>query len=156
RRHTIFSRDWSSDVCSSDLSGNLEYLHACLQQANWANNRIAAQTSIQWLLQVAPGDHDALLSRAQWHSWTGEYAEAAAAYDDYLAYFPDDHDAAVARIQVLRWAGDDSGAEKALAEYRARYGETDDYQRAQANILLQRGHFYAASDLLNPLVENYP
>src|SRR5690554_5261659 len=51
-------------------SGNLEYLHACLQQANWANNRIAAQTSIQWLLQVAPGDHDALLTRAQWHSWT--------------------------------------------------------------------------------------
>src|SRR5690606_8343095 len=60
------------------------------------------------------------------------------------------------RIQVLRWAGDDSGAEKALAEYRARHGETDDYQRAQANILLQRGHFYAASDLLNPLVESYP
>jgi len=137
-------------------SGNLEYLHACLQQANWANNRTAAQTSIQWLLQVAPGDHDALLSRAQWHSWTGEYAEAAAAYDDYLTYFPDDHDAAVARIQVLRWAGDDSGAQKALAEYRARYGETDDYQRTGANILLQRGHFYAASDLLNPLAENYP
>src|SRR5690606_40989292 len=34
RRHTIFSRDWSSDVCSSDLgsgtpavSGSLDYAH---------------------------------------------------------------------------------------------------------------------------------
>src|SRR5690606_34594611 len=28
RRHTIFSRDWSSDVCSSDLGGNLELVAA--------------------------------------------------------------------------------------------------------------------------------
>src|SRR5690606_3074630 len=27
RRHTRFSRDWSSDVCSSDLAA--EYLHVC-------------------------------------------------------------------------------------------------------------------------------
>src|SRR5690606_41033012 len=25
RRHTRFSRDWSSDVCSSDLAGHLAY-----------------------------------------------------------------------------------------------------------------------------------
>src|SRR5690606_39523322 len=26
RRHTSFSRDWSSDVCSSDLGGGLDHL----------------------------------------------------------------------------------------------------------------------------------
>src|SRR5690606_15904740 len=31
RRHTRFSRDWSSDVCSSDLT--LEVEQVCLQQA---------------------------------------------------------------------------------------------------------------------------
>src|SRR5690606_40166165 len=27
RRHTRFSRDWSSDVCSSDLYGSVDILH---------------------------------------------------------------------------------------------------------------------------------
>src|SRR5690606_40566548 len=29
RRHTRFSRDWSSDVCSSDLAGNFFVIKAC-------------------------------------------------------------------------------------------------------------------------------
>src|SRR5690606_24777558 len=29
RRHTRFSRDWSSDVCSSDLSGSLQSCSTC-------------------------------------------------------------------------------------------------------------------------------
>src|SRR5690606_39619198 len=28
RRHTSFSRDWSSDVCSSDLNSAIAYTHA--------------------------------------------------------------------------------------------------------------------------------
>ncbi|MFO7530216.1 MAG: tetratricopeptide repeat protein [Marinobacter sp.] len=135
---------------------NVEYLHACLQQANWARDRAAAQTSIQSLLELAPGDQEALRSRALWHQWMGEYPEAATAYDDYLQYFPNDHDAAVARIQVLSWAGDREGAAKALTEYRRRFGDTDEYQRAKAQLLLQRGRFYTASDLLTPLAERHP
>src|SRR5690606_39355880 len=33
RRHTRFSRDWSSDVCSSDLEGELEGLDARVAEA---------------------------------------------------------------------------------------------------------------------------
>src|SRR5690606_12112994 len=32
RRHTRFSRDWSSDVCSSDLRDNLHTLFLCLSE----------------------------------------------------------------------------------------------------------------------------
>lgn len=135
--------------------GNLDYLHACLKQAIWANNRAAARTSIRWLLAVAPDDRQALLGRAQWHSWAGEYEEAAKAYEDYLSRFPEDHDATVARIQVLRWAGDDVAAEQALEDYLTRFGNTEHYQRAKANLLLQRGRFYSASDLLEPLAEDH-
>lgn len=136
--------------------GNLDVLHACLQQANWANNRAAAETSIQWILTVSPSDQQAMLGRAQWHSWSGEYQEAAVAYAEYLSQYPDDHDASVARIEVLRWAGDDRAAEQALQEYRTRFGNTEHYQRVRANLLLQHGEFYAASDLLAPLVADNP
>ena len=136
--------------------GNLDYLHVCLQQANWANNRAAARTSIQWLLTAAPQDQQALLSHAQWQSWDGDYEAAATAYAEYLSRYPEDHDATVARIEVLRWAGDNQAAEQALQAYRTRFGNTEHYQRVRANLLLQRGRFYAASDLLEPLVASSP
>ncbi|MCM0613814.1 tetratricopeptide repeat protein [Marinobacter sediminum] len=135
---------------------NVDYLHACLQQANWARDRAAAKASIQSLLELAPGDQEALRGRALWHQWTGEYPEAATAYDEYLRHFPNDQDAVVARVQVLSWAGDQEGAAEALAGYRSRFGDTDEYQRAKAQLLLQRGWFYAASDLLTPLAERHP
>src|SRR5690606_39802332 len=34
RRHTRFARDWSSDVCSSDLGALPEQLTVCRQQGN--------------------------------------------------------------------------------------------------------------------------
>src|SRR5690606_39632466 len=34
RRHTRFSRDWSSDVCSSDLNARLESLHVLVANPN--------------------------------------------------------------------------------------------------------------------------
>src|SRR5690606_40835967 len=44
RRHTIFSRDWSSDVCSSDLSdASLEKLYA-IDIASEGSSGIGATT----------------------------------------------------------------------------------------------------------------
>src|SRR6266511_4950696 len=47
RRHTRFSRDWSSDVCSSDLPGQVDFLkidvegaeRAVLEGADWTRHR---------------------------------------------------------------------------------------------------------------------
>src|SRR5690606_40544825 len=35
RRHTRFSRDWSSDVCSSDLAGSAAYLTGRAMARTW-------------------------------------------------------------------------------------------------------------------------
>src|SRR5690606_412347 len=48
RRHTRFSRDWSSDVCSSDLS----YERACHDSG-----------VERFLLDLTPGKHEALRRR---------------------------------------------------------------------------------------------
>src|SRR5690606_41093262 len=48
RRHTRFSRDWSSDVCSSDLSAPLATLPA--QSAAWDERMLHAwnRTGVSW------------------------------------------------------------------------------------------------------------
>src|SRR5690606_40507194 len=35
RRHRIFSRDWSSDVCSSDLIDQREKIESFMSEYNW-------------------------------------------------------------------------------------------------------------------------
>src|SRR5699024_11790207 len=35
RRHTRSKRDWSSDVCSSDLGEHRELVHAAVKEKNW-------------------------------------------------------------------------------------------------------------------------
>src|SRR5690606_31861350 len=53
RRHTRFSRDWSSDVCSSDLRDTMEsrYGLAGKHEFNYFPSS-ANQTPIKWLLQI--------------------------------------------------------------------------------------------------------
>src|SRR5690606_39312729 len=46
RRHTSFSRDWSSDVCSSDLGGDLR-----------AQAAVTAARGIQAAGEIVCGDH---------------------------------------------------------------------------------------------------
>src|SRR5690606_39737690 len=42
RRHTRFSRDWSSDVCSSDLTGNARAPRtSCSETAPWKCRALA-------------------------------------------------------------------------------------------------------------------
>src|SRR3712207_9362002 len=45
RRHTRYWRDWSSDVCSSDL-GTAERVHPRARARGWREGRGAASTSV--------------------------------------------------------------------------------------------------------------
>src|SRR5690606_39539423 len=42
RRHTRFSRDWSSDVCSSDLSGQVIPLSVICASCLWISSRLTS------------------------------------------------------------------------------------------------------------------
>src|SRR6266436_1124882 len=63
RRHTRCSRDWSSDVCSSDLTGQLEALvarfwHAPSDHGSELRSRIAehgAHATVLWRFQPFSG-----------------------------------------------------------------------------------------------------
>src|SRR5690606_39704843 len=69
RRHTRFSRDWSSDVCSSDLGNLLRrhdahdvYLDAAARIADLEGVRRAAVLTAELRRQgVAPGEVEAAL-----------------------------------------------------------------------------------------------
>src|SRR5690606_39733360 len=55
RRHTRFSRDWSSDVCSSDLSGVAEELERALTEASPVTVERHVPALDEWLeLRVYP------------------------------------------------------------------------------------------------------
>src|SRR5207302_9894939 len=88
RRHTIFSRDWSSDVCSSDLSGSCAAiisgarLHlGRITDANAHFAEIIAAHDPDQLLrrQESQGVNDAALARAwQAHAlWCLGYPQQA-------------------------------------------------------------------------------
>src|SRR6266542_1889693 len=59
RRHTRCYRDWSSDVCSSDLESGLSFLGLGVQppHATWGNilNEGKDAIEIGWWLSVYPG-----------------------------------------------------------------------------------------------------
>src|SRR5690606_39798982 len=73
RRHTRFSRDWSSDVCSSDLEritelkGLLRNLqaHRDIAQIEVAIGDDGVALVVRNLLPLAQGDLDALLDYAK-------------------------------------------------------------------------------------------
>src|SRR5690606_22275426 len=52
RRHTRFSRDWSSDVCSSDLLNNFK----CFQNG-WLEVQDLASQQLGGAVLCQPGDH---------------------------------------------------------------------------------------------------
>src|SRR5690606_8352712 len=56
RRHTRFSRDWSSDVCSSDLS-TLSYLAHTILCVNNLNNNGSAEQKAKYLPKLISGEH---------------------------------------------------------------------------------------------------
>src|SRR5690606_39812902 len=79
RRHTRFSRDWSSDVCSSDLEAERERLEAerASEEANRINaaNQAAILRLMNELQTVAEGDltHEATVTE----DITGEIGRAS-------------------------------------------------------------------------------
>src|SRR5690606_39696392 len=60
RRHTRFSRDWSSDVCSSDLD-TLE--NGKNYQETAENHQVSYQQVYQWVRKYEDGGWDALKDR---------------------------------------------------------------------------------------------
>src|SRR3712207_9575406 len=61
RRHTRYWRDWSSDVCSSDLLGWMDYL----SPTSWAMKGfdiVLGFDPIGWLQEKFAGDWEALAS----------------------------------------------------------------------------------------------
>src|SRR5256884_3506409 len=54
RRHTRCSRDWSSDVCSSDL---IERIHVCARGEQVAGDGIETATALQGQGAAEAGDH---------------------------------------------------------------------------------------------------
>src|SRR2546422_6689177 len=65
RRHTRCSRDWSSDVCSSDLD---RYQANGLPGANGIADVLdEARWGLEWLLEMYPED-DLLLNRSEEHT----------------------------------------------------------------------------------------
>src|SRR5690606_41193408 len=53
RRHTSFSRDWSSDVCSSDLSSQPSVSRSLVQRAPAYSTRLSPYSSACATHQVA-------------------------------------------------------------------------------------------------------
>src|SRR5690606_40229882 len=54
RRHTRFSRDWSSDVCSSDLSCTASALISWLFIYFFDNNTLLPYSIKEWSLHAIP------------------------------------------------------------------------------------------------------
>src|SRR5690606_40051458 len=67
RRHTSFSRDWSSDVCSSDLLGFLSFLFGDPMPRFWAEGLAQYETEV-------------------WDAQRGERWLRTAVLDDRLSY----------------------------------------------------------------------
>src|SRR5207244_8066724 len=62
RRHTIWSGDWSSDVCSSDLIWSSADLHAALADGKrWSQLRESFRTRSFFFVGFEPNDHELAL-----------------------------------------------------------------------------------------------
>src|SRR5690606_39912724 len=61
RRHTRFSRDWSSDVCSSDLALTAAGVHGVVQEAPDAGGPAFTSWPLLTVLAVLPAAVAALL-----------------------------------------------------------------------------------------------
>src|SRR5690606_39440588 len=59
-RHTRFSRDWSSDVCSSDLKKNVDRYSSCLYAIG-----MSAEEDFEIFLVSAPGLESVLCEEAR-------------------------------------------------------------------------------------------
>src|SRR5690606_40312341 len=64
RRHTRFSRDWSSDVCSSDLSLSASARRALMRAYQQALKEDAGAVSARHMLLGLAADADSVAARA--------------------------------------------------------------------------------------------
>src|SRR5690606_40291078 len=72
RRHTRFSRDWSSDVCSSDLVLEADRLRVRLQQRTKQPFPHGQATQAALFLRAHAGGNELYQMRA---SWVGDRSE---------------------------------------------------------------------------------
>src|SRR5690606_40016942 len=66
RRHTRFSRDWSSDVCSSDLSLQITAVVAAMAHRVAAHDKAVAEHP--WLDRATRYCLDAIRGKKRWHA----------------------------------------------------------------------------------------
>ncbi|WP_417531286.1 tetratricopeptide repeat protein [Marinobacter lipolyticus] len=112
--------------------------------------------ALEQAAQLRPGDAEIAFRLSLAYSMADRPADAVQQCLRAAELEPGNQDYLHACLKQANWAGDQMAAEQALEDYLTRFGNTEHYQRAQANLLLQRGHFYAASDLLDPLAEDHP
>src|SRR5439155_15624617 len=88
RRHTRWPRDWSSDVCSSDLAGYLP--GACAKRTRKTQDNSVATPPRVETQGVADGGItiDQALARAVQHHQRGELQQAEGIYRQILAIQP--------------------------------------------------------------------
>src|SRR2546429_1933104 len=82
RRHTRGSRDWSSDVCSSDLYATMRA--KAREAAEWLAQGPMTDTNVQGIrddlqtaLDINPRDPESLLTAAAFYEKREDYASAA-------------------------------------------------------------------------------
>src|SRR5690606_41063131 len=74
RRHTRFSRDWSSDVCSSDLAKNPDQLMTGLRKAlaDVSARKAAGAAAATSNLEPVAGDNFAYIANYRTMKWDGD------------------------------------------------------------------------------------
>src|SRR5690606_39756223 len=86
RRHTSLSRDWSSDVCSSDLNNiyqfpvgekTLETYRREVRNTRAKLNRILKQHNIDLSNEIPIPDLESFRSRKEFNEWTRKIGRAS-------------------------------------------------------------------------------
>ncbi len=136
--------------------GNIDYLRARGQYANWIGKLETAEDSYIRILKIEPDDASATLGLARAKSWSGNLNESLKLFRKYIELQPDDSDALMDYIKVQSWSGNYSAAMDGLDLYKDRFSETVEYKKQRARLLASAGKSAAAHDLINPLLEADP
>src|SRR5215813_12782873 len=108
RRHTRCGRDWSSDVCSSDLQakadpGNIGYLQFCPSiQSTWENIRGLKGAKPPLFAEcLEPSDHIRIIYRAQHNEEGSRFWQKT---NENMILFVSDPSRLATSDKIHRWA----------------------------------------------------
>ena len=108
------------------------------------------------LLQVAPGDTEALTRLAQLQAWTGNYDKAIVSYRDLIARRPRDLGLRSDLADVLTWANRLEEAERLYEEVLARDADHHEALKGLAQARLLRGDAVSAAPVIEHALALYP